>query len=386
MSILNLDPRNQVGRRFDHLEILNYIETTPTGRHVFTCKCDCGNESVRTSQYLNSKVTHSCGCMDYPELIGQKFNQLTVLKFAGFNKDGRHLYLCECDCGNKSTVALKALKKGTTKSCGCAGRLNLAGKKYGRLTVVEQDGYDHNQQSLWKCKCDCGNEVTLLGHRVKSGNTKSCGCLKVDRAIEQSKLNIIHGASHSRLYGIWKQIKQRCYNSEASGYEYYGGKGVRMCAEWKDDFSEFQKWSILNGYSDELSIDRIDGDGNYEPNNCRWATCLEQSRNLSTTLMYHGVSVNDLAEQRGLNVNTVHSRIIRGMSIEDALSLPMHYNKPKYGDNKTLTQICNEHGVDYELVRSRLRSGWDLFDALDKPKRYTVLEKAKLQKLSKQSK
>lgn len=152
--------------------------------------------------------------------------------------------------------------------------MDLTGQRYGRLTVVERDF--SKRTTAWKCICDCGNTtvVTSKNLRTKGYSTKSCGCL--------NRLgNPTHKLSRTRLYNIYYSMKKRCYKEHDEHYKYWGARGITICDEWlgKNGFVNFYNWAMENGYSSELSIDRINNDGNYEPSNCRWATPYEQVHN-----------------------------------------------------------------------------------------------------------
>lgn len=147
--------------------------------------------------------------------------------------------------------------------------------KGSRLTVIEYVGNDKFNHKMWRCKCDCGNEIITETHRLVTGKTRSCGCLK------QEGNNRRHGKCYSRLNRIYRKMKQRCFNINNPRYSDYGGRGITVCEEWlgENGFENFYEWSMNNGYQDDLSIDRLDNDGNYEPDNCRWTTVKEQVRN-----------------------------------------------------------------------------------------------------------
>lgn len=154
-------------------------------------------------------------------------------------------------------------------------KMDLTGQRFNRLTVIGHAGVDNRRHTLWHCRCDCGREVITTGQKLKSGNTKSCGCLRVEVA---RSLHFVHGGKGTRLYNIWKGAKQRCRNPKATDYELYGGRGIIFSEVW-DDFKAFKAWAESSGYSDELTLDRIDPNGNYSPDNCRWVTWADQRHN-----------------------------------------------------------------------------------------------------------
>lgn len=149
---------------------------------------------------------------------------------------------------------------------------DLTGEKFGNLTVLRRLNYCQTGHTyLWECKCDCGKITIVRGGNLRTGHTISCGC---------KKGLIKHNKWDTRLYHIYNNMKQRCNNPKNVWYKNYGARGIKICDSWQNDFMSFYNWSINNGYSDELSIDRIDVNGNYEPNNCRWVTKLVQQNNM----------------------------------------------------------------------------------------------------------
>lgn len=200
-----------------------------------------------------------------------------------------------------------------------SNRENLVGLKYKMLTVME---YSHKvgRKAYWKCICECGKEKTARGDCLKSGSVTSCGCLKKEQDRINLKKRHKHLESKTRLYYIWQHMLTRCRSEKDKSYDNYGGRGISVCEEWSNDFYNFRKWALNNGYQEQLSIDRIDNYGNYSPENCRWITNIDQcnNRRKSIIINYNNKtqSIAEWCRELDLNYGTVFNRYKRGWSIE----------------------------------------------------------------------
>jgi hypothetical protein len=202
---------------------------------------------------------------------------------------------------------------------------NLLSKRFGRYTVIGFSHRDKLGKIFWMCRCDCGTEKSVDGFKLKSGHTKSCGCYNREKARLTKTIHKDSIKGHrKRLYSIWVNIKQRCFNQKATSYPRYGGKGITMCEEWENDYRNFKAWALCNGYDDDLTIDRIDNKGNYEPLNCRWVTCKDQSRNTSRNKLFEHngkvLCLSEWCELLNLNYGTILHRVRRGKTFQEAIA------------------------------------------------------------------
>lgn len=183
---------------------------------------------------------------------------------------------------------------------------DLSNLTFGYLTVIEKDNNPTNKRTHWCCRCKCGNETIVAAHQLVSGKTQSCGCKKYE-----SK-NVKHGKRHTRIYNIWSNIKARCTNPNEKAYPYYGRKGITICDEWRNDFMSFYNWSMEHGYNDELTIDRINNQKGYQPDNCRWITFLEQQRNKTNNVLINynekNITLSELSKITGLSYSLLYNR------------------------------------------------------------------------------
>lgn len=198
------------------------------------------------------------------------------------------------------------------------------GNRYGRLIVISETSRGNCNQRRWLCKCDCGKESVVIEEQLLSGRTKSCGCLRYERLRES---NIKHGESGTELYHRWLNMRNRCNNPKCERYANYGGRGIKVCKEW-DDFSNFKSWALSHGYHKELTIDRINVDGNYCPENCRWVDNTVQMNNTSRNhyLTYNGEthSLAEWARIVGIKYTVLRARINRSKwDVEKALFTPV---------------------------------------------------------------
>ena len=189
---------------------------------------------------------------------------------------------------------------------------DLSGLKFGMLTVVERSGsMAHN--TMWLCECGCGKTTVVSRGNLLNGHSKSCGCLR-----HKPSTNRTHGESKSRLYYVWRNMLNRCYNEKVNDFHNYGGRGIVVCDEWKDSFEAFRNWAIANGYAPDANrgystIDRIDADGNYEPANCRWVDAAEQANNKRSNRIVHydgkPMTIKQLSMASGIPYKTLYKRI-----------------------------------------------------------------------------
>ena len=270
-------------------------------------------------------------------------------------------------------------------------KIDLAGKRFGRLVVIKEvDPYyppnSNKRHRKWLCKCDCGNYIKTYQGGLLRGETKSCSCLRK----ENIKQHTNKYSTNHPLYKVLLSMRQRCSNPKAIEYKHYGGKGIKVCDEWNKipgGYDAFYEWAMSNGYKKGLSIDRIDNNGNYEPANCRWATYKEQANNTSQNhfLTYDGktLTIAQWAEKTGINYETISARVRNGWNIEEIIGAIPRKPKGKLlrfnGELKTVKEWSSITGIPTGTIYTRLNKGWPVDKTLgtESDKRYSTRRKQK---------
>ncbi len=221
---------------------------------------------------------------------------------------------------------------------------DLTGMRFGKVVVIKR-AENKNNRVAFLCKCDCGTEFVTLSQNLINGWTKSCGCLNREKASQRlSKQSKTHGFSHTRLYEVWKNMRSRCLRTYNKAYKNYGGRGIKICKEW-DDFKVFHNWAYENGYSDDLTIDRIDVNGDYTPENCRWVSVEEQANNRRTNhfVVHNGErkTISEWAKVLGFPYSKIKYRIQKEMGEEKIFSKRIFSKK---------AVLCVETGKIYPSV------------------------------------
>ncbi len=281
---------------------------------------------------------------NFKDITGQKFDRLTVISFSHLHEKKRNaVWNCICDCGNKLTAQGTFLRANLVRSCGCLQKEisrnrvpdnfeDLTGRKFGHLSVLNKAPKGKGNNTKWLCVCECGNQRVVDKGNLLSGRQISCGCASRKKARNN---HLTHGLSKLPIYRVWSGMVTRCYNEKHDSYKWYGLRGIKMCDEWKNDFMQFYK-DMNDGYRPNLELDRIDVNGNYCKENCRWATVKENQNNKRSNvyITFNGKTktMKEWSEYYDVNYQSVHER--RKMGITN----PYHliFGKPKYDKDKML--------------------------------------------------
>ena len=300
-----------VGQRFGKLVVVEFLGYE-NGRGQWSCGCDCGKQGFKAStSALRSGNTTSCRCR--VDLTGKQFGDWTVESFDHQDLGKDSFWACVCICGETKIAPSGNIKRqGEYK---CNHKASFIGRKFGRLEVKSL-AYKKDNTTYWNCKCDCGNSCVVRRNDLTTGNTKSCGCLHMESIST-------HGMRNDDRYSVWRDLIGRCENILNADFGDYGARGIRVCEEWHD-IHQFVK--DMGPRPEGYEIERIDNNGNYCPDNCKWASRKAQTNNTRRNIIvsYKGrkQSLALWCEELNLNYESMRARLKRHWSPEEAFELP----------------------------------------------------------------
>lgn len=198
-------------------------------------------------------------------------------------------------------------------------KIDMLGLKFGRFTVISESERGNKGVIRWLCKCECGKEKVVVGYALRSGKSLSCGCYR-------DSISYSHGMFKTKMYTKWALMKNRCTNKNYTSYHNYGGRGITVCDEWMKSFHNFKNWSLKNGYSDDLQLDRRDNEKGYSPDNCRYVTVKQNGNNKRNTVLIEidGITkpITEWAENSGVVRETIYGRLKRGITGKELITPP----------------------------------------------------------------
>ncbi len=273
------------------------------------------------------------------DITGHVYGRWTVLSFSR-KKKLDYLWNCRCECGTEREVSSHSMRRGESKSCGCISKelnleiMDLSGQVFDRLTVLGLSHRIINKAVYWNCLCSCGKKYCTTTSSLRSGRCKSCGCLQREHA---GNVFRTHGLSQTKMYKAWHGMIQRCTNPNSLDYPNYGGRGITVCPEWYDYLTFYND---MGDRPNGMTLDRIDVNGNYEPNNCRWITNLAQQNNRRDNVLISYLNevktISEWSRYFNIPVTNIRNRLNRGWSLDEVFSKEDFTNKkhPKHRKRK----------------------------------------------------
>lgn len=253
------------------------------------------------------------------------------------------------------------------------------GQKFGMLTVVKRAESKH-KNTYWVCRCDCGTNTLVTASHLTHGHTKSCGCLQRRTAqktmVSMMKTKGADGHSVRRLSKTWRNMISRCNNPNDKSYPNYGGRGIKISPEWESDYWAFERWAVSSGWEPGLTLDRIDNDKGYCPDNCRWATQKQQNNNKRNVIIleFQGKqrTISQWSDEFCIDRRTLWSRLQKGLSIERSLTKPVTRKRSRIflehqGRCQSLEQWAKELNISYSGLHNRYKRGWSVERMLTEP-------------------
>lgn len=325
-----------VGHKCNYLTVIEKQKKDGSDSLYYLCRCVCGKERLVADNVIRYSHIQDCGCGQFQlnkqkeEFIGKKFNLLTVVDCfrKSYQNHNRIFAKCKCDCGNEIDVCVTDLKNNHAKSCGCLRKFNFErdykDKIYHNIRIV--DMVDATKKII-KCQCYCGEyfNVALIDILKKTRYVISCPKCN-HKPTPKYNISKKQELSDGELKFVFYGMKTRCYSPNRADKKWYYDKKISICKEWLNDVNSFVSWAKANGYKKGLTIDRIDPNKGYSPENCRWTTMEVQNNNHKNIQKYgyngEYLSLAQISRRVGINYRTLLSRIKRGMSIENALSTP----------------------------------------------------------------
>lgn len=340
---------DRVGKVYGMYEVVKVEYDEEKRKQTWTMRCvNCGNEKITHNgkDYVKGRNGKTCSCMftqknikntEKENYYTEKYVGQTYEKWRVLSVERGRGWLCECvSCGRQVWKPARQVFERKASKCLCEfnyGKYDSPdwiGRRFDHIEIV---GEYNKRERTFHCRCDCGFEKDVRACDLDRGAVTSCG--RKECFWHGVNSRTMFGFSKERLYGIWRGMKRRCFDRKDLNFKHYGGRGITICDEWRDNYFSFRRWAMENGYRDDLSIDRVDVNGNYEPSNCRWATDKEQANNkrpyseLETRKKWgeqweiDGVTkyAKEWCEEYGLNYQTVRYRIkVKNMTPYEALT------------------------------------------------------------------